>query len=374
MERVLKVVAVVALGVVAALPNHAWAKKLQFQSCQTYTVTVGWEDAHKGIGINAFFPEAVTVRVGDTVRWEQNSNEIHTVTFLDGMSMPDLIIPGEDSSISPLMFNPRVVDPCVPADGQYKGGFANSGLMGREPGQARQFCLTFATEGTFEYVCVVHGTMMSGQVTVVAADQIIPMPMMVKSEGMQQLARLRAEIPNVVCASRQEIQPSQENWDGTETHYVTVGYAQGQIDLMQFIPDRLNVRPGDTIVWQLSATDMAPHTVTFLNGQSEPELVIPVGRGGQPPLLYLNPEVIEQRPEGSAGLTRAGYINSGLLVPGIGPTGYVLNVRDISPGPLPYLCLLHDASGMKADLTVLPENSQEPCEEDLTQVFLDSLW
>jgi len=36
-------------------------------------------------------------------------------------------------------------------------------------------------------------------------------------------------------------------------------------------------------------------------------------------------------------------------------SGYTLIIGDMKPGPEPYLCLLHDESGMKGTLIVLPK-------------------
>ena len=45
-----------------------------------------------------------------------------------------------------------------------------------------------------------------------------------------------------------------------------------------FTPNTLTVSPGDTIVWAMSEKNMAPHTVTFLNGAPEPPLLTPTSR------------------------------------------------------------------------------------------------
>ena len=62
--------------------------------------------------ILAFFPRNLRVRVGDTVTWKINSDEIHTVTFLpEGALVPDFFasIPGEEPGN--FMVNPQVAFP-----------------------------------------------------------------------------------------------------------------------------------------------------------------------------------------------------------------------------------------------------------------------
>lgn len=345
---VLLVVLVLALGLSATASAAP----------QKFKVLVGAENAKRGIDVMAFFPSNVRVHVGDTLHWVQNSNEIHTVTFLAGTPAPDLVVPavslGLPATPSPLVFNPAAVDPAVPAGGLGDTTtFVNSGLMGREPGQARSFDLTFAAVGTYRYLCLVHGVMMSGTVKVVGDDVRIATPLRVRAIGALQAALKLAKAPAVLAAARRQIKPPTLNPDGSRTHYVAMGFHKGQIDLMRFIPQRLAVKPGDTVVWEMRPTNDAPHTVTFLNGQPEPELVIPVPQPSGPPVLYFDPGTLDPA-QPAAELTRSGLYNSGLMNPVPGTT-YSQVVGDVEPGPLPYLCLLHDESGMKARLVVLAE-------------------
>ena len=313
---------------------------------RTYTVLVGAESAHRGIDVMAYFPDTVKIHVGDTVHWRQNSNEIHTVTFLGTEPQPPLLLPATPPP-SPLAFNPMAVIPSPPIAGLGNTTtFVNSGLMGREAGQVRSFDLTFTAPGKYHYLCLVHGVMMSGTVEVVGPAVHIASPGQVHARGNHQIARQMAKAPAVVRKAKRQIQPATENGDGTLTHYVALGFSKDQIDLMRFFPSKLRVRPGDTVKWALSLTDVAPHTVTFLNGSTEPGLVV---QG-----LYINPDVFF--PSSPApSLTRSGMYNSGLLVPGSPFTSHEWVIGNITPGPLPYLCMLHDTSGMRGTLIVLPK-------------------
>jgi plastocyanin len=355
------VLLVVSVALLA--PAMAFASKNPAASQpQTYTVMVGLEQPQMGIGVNAYFPKTVTIHAGDTVHWVQNSNEIHTVTFLDGEPLPELLlpstlVPGAEPAVSPLVFNPAAADPAIPAGGLYTGGigaYANSGIMGREPGQVGEFELTFPTEGTFDYVCIVHGFAMSGEVIVVADDEVIASPNQSMAQGRRQMTEALSLVPSVVRDAAGQVVPPEMNGDGTMTHTVMLGYSETvaasygdvEIDLMQFFPDRLTVRPGDTLTFEMSEYDIAPHTATFLNGAEEPDLAV-----FQDGFLYLNSEVLF--PSGGDVLTRTGVFTSGLMLPAPG-TSYSLVIGDVSPGLLPFLCLLHDGSGMKGELMVIP--------------------
>ena len=156
------------------LVNAAVAGARPSPSPRTYTVLVGAENAPRGIDVMAYFPGHVRVHVGDTVHFVQNGNEIHTVTFLGGAQLPEFIVPaaslGLPADPSPLVFNPQVVARTAsPVSLGDTTTWVNSGVMGREPGQFPSFDVTFTAPGTYEYVCVVHGMMMSGTVTVVGS-------------------------------------------------------------------------------------------------------------------------------------------------------------------------------------------------------------
>lgn len=88
--------------------------------------------------IMAFFPRNLRVRVGDTVTWKIDSDEIHTVTFLpEGARVPEFFssIPGEEPGN--FMMNPQVAFPTrLPGAGveSYDGaGFFTSGILSEIP-------------------------------------------------------------------------------------------------------------------------------------------------------------------------------------------------------------------------------------------------
>jgi plastocyanin len=324
---------------------------------RTYTVLVGAESAKRGVDVMSYFPASVTIRVGDSVRWVQNSNEIHTVTFLGGAALPDFVVPAASISLpaspSPLVFNPLATTPVSPSGGLGDTTtWANSGLMGTEPGQVRSFRLAFTAAGTYHYICIVHGMMMQGTITVVGTGTHVMNPGQVRALGQAQIAREMAKAPAVIRAAKRHIKPAVKNVDGTMTRFISMGFSKGKIDLMHFFPSKLHVRAGDKVVWTMSPTNDAPHTVTFLNGQPEPALVVPVKQLSGPPVFYINPGTLFPS-QPTADLTRSGLYSSGLMNPIPGST-FTEVIGSVTPGPLRYLCLLHDTSGMKGTLVVLP--------------------
>ena len=142
----------------------------------TYTVLVGYSEPARGVNVDAYFPDHLTVHVGDTVTFQQNVAEIHTVTFLaPGQDSPNLEGPAFP------VIDPQIYYPVVPAGDAYDGTtYANSGIMSTDPSyflpgeQVTSFSLTFTKAGNFQYFCIVHGTMMSGTVYVVDPSVAIP--------------------------------------------------------------------------------------------------------------------------------------------------------------------------------------------------------
>jgi len=326
---------------------------------QTYTVVVGAEKAARGIDLMAFFPGTLLIHVGDTVHWVANSTEFHTVTFLAGAPMPAFVVPAPAGAGSPVMVNPLAAFPTMPPKGLYNGAtFVNSGLMGFAPGQAPEFNLTFTKTGTFAYVCVVHGQMMSGTIVVVAADRAVPSPAQVAGIAHDQMEKLWDQSEQAIRDANHSIQPATKNLDGTLTHYVSIGYSVGQVDLMSFFPTHLVVHPGDTIVWQLGSTNMSPHTVTFYNGNPDLSVITVKPQPNGPPLLLLNPAVLmPQQP--SQPLSRMGIFSSGFMDPmQPGPKSYTLKIGDMS-GLFEYDCILHDASGMTGTVFVATKHGND---------------
>jgi plastocyanin len=338
-----------AAFIAPALPFLSNGSTVQAAGPATYRVLVGAENVPLGISLMAYFPATLRIHVGDTITWLQNSHEIHTVTFLAGTPTPGLILPAPQPNPinAALMFNPAVAFPTAPAGGQYNGStYANSGIMSLDPGQSKSFSLTFTKTGTYPYLCLVHGQMMSGEVIVVDASVPLPSPNQVVAAARAQIAQEMAKAPAAVRLAQSKVPKPTHNPNGTTTYHVMVGFTQGTISIMRFFPSQLVVKQGDTVEWTLGD---APHTITFLNGNPDIPFAVFVPPP-QGPLLLLNPQAMNPINPGKP-LTRQGVYSSGIL--GLGPqTSYSLQIGNIV-GQIAYECLLHDTSGMKAILTVV---------------------
>ncbi len=361
MKRILIPLAIlmlVAISIIGGLANaHVVSAKVP-AAAQTYNIMVGGEDTSVGAEYIGFFASDVHIHTGDTVMWKQNSHEIHTVTFLGNMTQaPDLVVPVPNAPAGAMALNAQAALPAGPKDGNYDGTvYANSGIMGMDPGQAQDFSLTFTQPGTYNYVCLVHPGM-KATITVDSADANapaaapIPSPADVAALGQKEMDAVAAQVPDVIKAANADVKPDVKNADGTTTHYVVMGYDKDQISLTAFFPNNLTVAPGDKVIYELGPHDAAPHTATFLNGQAEPDLVVPQPQKDGPPVLAINPAVGAPQNMGTA-LTTQGVYNSGMLDPTApGPHDFAFQVGDTT-GQLEFECLLHDTNGMKGTLTV----------------------
>ncbi len=321
---------------------------------QNYTVLVGSENVSTGVSISSFFPNIVKIHVGDSITWKANAHEIHTVTFLAGQTLQPLLIPAPSGLASPLQINPLAAFP-TPTNGQYDGStYLNSGILSTDAGFATSFTLTFTHLGSFMYVCYVHGMMMSGEIDVVANSVAVLTPAQVTAQGQAQLQAAWLTVPNILAKARAQVVAPVLNPNGTLTYTVTLGYMSGNVMVMQFFPSHLTVHPGDKVVWKLSPSDdIAPHTVTFLNGHADLSLVVIAFYQGHPVAL-VNPAVLfpSQAVLQGMPLDNTHFFNSGILAPGQA-TSFTLKIGNAS-GTLTYQCLLHDSSGMIATLFVTP--------------------
>ncbi|MFZ0427465.1 MAG: plastocyanin/azurin family copper-binding protein [Acidobacteriota bacterium] len=103
----------------------------------------------------AYFPRSVTIHVGDTVHWVQNSNEIHTVThtvtFLNGEEEPPLAV-FEDGF---LYLNSDVFFPAGGAVLTRSGTF-NSGLLLPNSGTTYTLEMGDMKPGLQHFLCLRH--------------------------------------------------------------------------------------------------------------------------------------------------------------------------------------------------------------------------
>jgi len=110
------------------------------------------------INILRFAPQTITIKVGDTVRWEtRDTIDPHTVTFSGSDQVPPWEVPEAQAQGPPKVY--RNNKAALPAGGRVHegGGFYNSGRLAPlgTPGPLT-YSLTFTKPGTYTYWCAIH--------------------------------------------------------------------------------------------------------------------------------------------------------------------------------------------------------------------------
>ena len=126
---------------------------------KTYTVTNGANNSDGDLV--QFFPPAVNITAGDTVKWMSNTITPHTVTFNPDQFQGDpLHTPGTTNTTfdGTGLANSGII---APADDPLSSAFTSSGTS---------FELTFSKAGSYQYICLLHDEEgMAGAVNVSAA-------------------------------------------------------------------------------------------------------------------------------------------------------------------------------------------------------------
>ncbi len=110
------------------------------------------------VSLLRFAPEAMTVKVGDTIGWDmKDSFEIHTVTFSGAEEPPEFVIPEKQPQGPPnVYFNPKVMAPAGGAVHKETAYYNSTVLVPPGGPGPNTYSLTFTKPGTYTYWCVVH--------------------------------------------------------------------------------------------------------------------------------------------------------------------------------------------------------------------------
>jgi plastocyanin len=129
-------------------------------------VDLGRAPAGRRFTINAFFPSAITVKVGQSVQFTmagQNKNEIHTIT-LGPVTRAQLPFVTNTGIINPIAAYPSDPPTAFPpyTGANHGNGFLNAGLHDNDSATTtvpNSGAVQFATAGTFQLKCLVHDGM-----------------------------------------------------------------------------------------------------------------------------------------------------------------------------------------------------------------------
>ena len=315
----LVVLLMAVVGPLSALPAYAAGPT-------PWNATVGYQSSDKAVQANFFFPNNLTIDVGDSISWTLKSGEFHTISFLSGGARPPLIANGT--------FNPAVLFPVVNSTDTYDGtGYVNSGAMGALP--IKTFTLKFTAPGTFEYNCLVH-TPMKGWVTVQPAGTAYP-----HSQTFYDAQAGAAEVAAVGQGYALEALGLAQALSAGVGH-VTAGigrfFSAGSLAIVRFLPQVTFTHVGQTVIWDNRDPEF-PHTITFN---------LPALDGD--PFAAFQPSANAVGGSATISSTSDG-VNSGVLAAGMQTQ---FKVTFTAPGTYAYRCVLHDDLGMDGTVVVLP--------------------
>lgn len=320
------------------------------------------------ISISAFFPKNVRLRVGDTITWNNNTDDTHNVMFVSGEELPEFnvrvggssanLVIGAPGDLTPqVIVNPVVANSTREANAPietYSGhGYFNSGIFTRPFGpdnaNIETYSLAFDTPGVYEYLCLIHPFMM-GTVEVMPIDSSgLPSKEELYLQAEKEIDVMMDQVEGVIRSSK--ILRKEQGPDESTVWHVQVGARRGsfEVQLLQFSPKDLTVQEGDTVVF----TSATFHNVTFHPGQPPPAFEVLDYTAQGSARLIVNPRVAF--PSKTSGeFDGTGFFTSGLIGPGYLPGGTTFTMNFAKPGVYQYICAIHREMGMVGTVNVVP--------------------
>lgn len=296
-----------------------------------WQAAVGAQDASKGRQVVAFLPNELWIHAGDSVQWNVNADEIHTVTFLTAGQVRPPFAVGCPTGFS---FGAAMVDgsACVTTPPMVSG---------------QSFTVTFPAVGNFKLVCLVHPDM-TGVVHVLEPSAQLPHRQeFYDKQGAEQARELLADLAQT-AGHHHAASPNGVVVGAGKT--LANGGGHNTISLMRFVRPELVIHAGATVEWTNDDPSM-PHTITFGTEPQDPF----------PPSANVSIEAdgaLRATISSPSDSVHSGFVASapqdqiGLPQTPLGSTRF--RVTFTNPGVYPYICALHDGLGMKGTIIVLP--------------------
>jgi plastocyanin len=305
--------------------------------------------------LNQFFPSAIRIHAGDSVKWTIAG--FHVVTFpKKGEAPPQLAVPDaskpasgvNDAAGAPFWFNgqgtpivPAVVGLGTGSGKAYTGAAAvGSGFpTGEKP---KPFVVKFPKAGSYTYFCTIHPGM-KAKVTVVAKGKAVPSARADAARTKKQLAQGLATLKKL-----------DKTKVGAANTVVAGPDAKGGPVLFRFSPNALTTKVNTPVSLQMTAGTTEIHTFTFAKDvkaagkRAEKELLAPLPGGGGPPTLAFSPKWVY--PSDAPGSTVSydgsnhgdGFLNSGVLDGSSQtPFGQKFSVSFAKAGTYNFFCAIH---------------------------------
>jgi plastocyanin len=298
---------------------------------------------------NAFFPSAITIHAGDSVKFVPTG--FHNVDIpAKGGKPAALLVNGAtvsgslDAAGSPFWFNgavpnvgfnPEVALGALGKKVTYTGAKAiQSGLpLSDKP---KPMTVKFPKAGTYTYYCDVHAGM-KGSVRVVAKSKRVP-------TAKQDAKRVDAQVAQALKIAKGLTKAT------LPANTVTVGNAGAHgVEYFGFLPGTLTVPAGTTVKFQMSAKSLEIHTATAGPGNPETEgdsYLGKLARSFEAPVIDPAAVYPSDPPSAPASLKPAshgnGFWNSGVLdAAAASPPPSSSSVTFAAAGTYKLYCLVH---------------------------------
>jgi plastocyanin len=312
---------------------------------KTWYASVGAQSNDKGRQALAFLPNEIWIHAGDSthpdgdsITWQSDADDIHTVTFLTiGETRLPFTVGCPGFSSSPAKFDGTS---CVSTPPLAKG---------------QTFTVFFPKAGNFKLVCLVHENM-TGVVHVLDASQPLPHDQdFYDQQAADQRRDLLSDRDGRLVAAGQHHGECAAH-DSLKARVVTAGIGEisataggsQTLSVVRFTDDKIEIRAGDTVEWT-NQDPVTPHTVTFGMEPADPI----------PPSANVTVDADGARhasinsPQDSV---HSGFIMAALqdqLFNPQTPLGVTrFRVDFPNPGVYRYICALHDDLGMKGTVIV----------------------
>lgn len=335
------------------IPNATWAMSVAggalilaalllpppIHAQTVWRATVGAQSNDKGHQALAFLPNEIWIHAGDSVMWQWDADEIHTLSFLSPGTtrQPFPFGCGHPPATVVCATDPATVDglsPCVSTPPLVK---------------AQTFTVDFPRAGNFEIVCLVHPNM-TGVVHVLASTAPLPHNQLFYDAQAADRGR------DLLSDDRHEMDHDMDHAMHGSPRLVTAGIGEvtatgggsNTVSVLRFLDGSVVIQAGDTVEWT-NLDPATPHTITFGTEPADPmppsANVIQDSDGAR--------HVVINSPTDSASsgfIAAAPQERTGLAQAPLGATRF--RVTFPNKGVYPYICALHDDLGMKGTITV----------------------
>jgi plastocyanin len=297
-----------------------------------WRATVGAQSKDLGRQALAFLPNEIWIHEGESITWRFETDEIHTVSFLEaGQVRPPFQVGCPGVVVNNSSFDGSS---CVTTPPLVKGD---------------SFTVEFPLRGNYKLVCLVHQNM-TGLVHVLEPAATLPLGQEDYDDiAAQQTKRLLADVEKDQKETSAHHHTAKHVTSGSGEIVATAGGSQ-TLSVMRFLNDTLVIHTGETAEWT-NEDPITPHTITFGTEPANP--VPPSGNvttdadGARHATIgsvfdSVHSGFIVAAPQDRIGLPQADN----------GVTRF--RVTFTKAGAYPFICALHDDLGMKGKVIVLP--------------------